>query len=51
MTKIGNRFIGQKRNKVNCASLIIQYSNQLVENKEQLINLGIEYLFSFNCYK
>ena len=34
-------FVWQARNKINYVSLIIQYSNQLFENKEQL---DIEYM-------
>ena len=43
MTKISSRFIVQKRNKINCVSLIIQYSKQVFENKEQLVSIDIEY--------
>ena len=39
---------GQKRNKVNRVSLTIQYLNQVFDNKEQLINIDIVYLFSFS---
>ena len=31
--KIGSHFEGQKRNKVNCLLLTIQYSKQVFENK------------------
>ena len=37
------------RNKVNRVSLTIQYLNQVFDNKEQLINIDIVYLFSFSC--
>ena len=30
----------QKRNKIDHISLIIQYSNQLFENKQQLVNIA-----------
>ena len=50
MTKIGSHFIGQKASKINLILLIIQYSNQLFENKEQLVNIDIEYLFDFIRY-
>ena len=43
MTKISDHFIVQKRNKINLVSLIIQYSKQVFENKEQLENIDIEY--------
>ena len=46
MSKIGSHFVGQKRNKVNRVLLTIQYLNQVFDNKEQLINIDIEYLFS-----
>ena len=36
---------GQKRN------LIIQYSNQLFEIKQQVVNIDIKYLFSFSRQK
>ena len=45
LNKTGIHFVGQKRNQINGVSLIIQYSNQLFENKEQLLNIDIEYLF------
>ena len=51
VTKIGSHFVGQKRNKVNRVSLTIQYSNQVFENKEQLLNIDIEYLFRFSRRK
>ena len=47
MPKIGRHFVGQKRNKVNRVSLTIQYLSQVFDNKEQLINIDIVYLFSF----
>ena len=50
MTKIGSHFIGQNASKINLILLIIQYSNQLFENKEQLVNIDIEYLFDFIRY-
>ena len=48
VTKISSHFVGQKE--TNFAG-IIQYSNQLFENKEQLVNTDIEYLFSFSNYR
>ena len=50
MIKIGSHFVGQKASKINHVPLVIQYSNQLFENKEQLENIDIEYLFSFIPY-
>ena len=44
--KISSYFVGKKRNKVNRILLTIQYSNQVFENEEQLVNRDIEYLFS-----
>ena len=46
VTKTGSHFVGQKGNQINRVSLVIQYSNQVFENKEQLANIDIEYLFS-----
>ena len=34
--------VGQKGNKMNPVLLIIQYSNQMLENKEQLVHIDIE---------
>ena len=51
MTKVGSYFVGQKRNKINCIALIIQCSNQLSENKEQLANLYRYRIFSFSNQK
>ena len=48
MPKIGSHFVGQKRNQVIRVSLTIQYLNQVFDNKEQLINIDIAYLFSFS---
>ena len=48
VTKTGSHFVGQKGNQINRVSLVIQYSNQVFENKEQLANIDIEYLFSFS---
>ena len=42
MIKIGSHFVGEKASKINHFTLIIQYSNQLFENKEQLVNIEIE---------
>ena len=42
---MGCHFVGQKRNKVNRVWLTIQYLNQVFDNKEQLINIDIVYLF------
>ena len=36
------------RNKINCISLIIQYSHQLFD-KEQLLNVETECLIRFSC--
>ena len=44
MTKTGSHFVEQNRNKIDRVSLIIQYSKQVLENKEQLANL------KFNSY-
>ena len=49
--KIGSHFVGQRRNKVNRVLLTIQYLNQLFDNKEQLINIDIEYLFNLSHWK
>ena len=46
--KTDSYFVGQKRNKVNRISLTIQYLSQVFDNKKQLINIDIEYLFSFS---
>ena len=48
MLKIGSHSVGLKRNKVNRVLLTIQYLNQVFDNKEQLINIDIVYLFSFS---
>ena len=45
VTKISSHFVGQKE---TCFAGIIQYSNQLFENKEQFVNTDVEYLFSFS---
>ena len=37
-------FIGQNRNKINHFSPISQYSNQVFENEEQLLNIDIEHI-------
>ena len=50
MIKIGSHFIEQKASKINHVALVIQYSNQLFANTEQLVNIEIEYLFSFIHY-
>ena len=41
--KISSHFVGQKRNKINGVSMIVHYSNQVMENKKQLVNIYIEY--------
>ena len=50
MIKIGSHFVGQKASKIGHVLLVFQYSNQLFENMEQLVNIEIEYLFSFIHY-
>ena len=40
-------FVGQKRNKINRFSPISQYSNQVFENEEQLLNIDIEHIRQF----
>ena len=35
VTKTGSHFVGQKGKQINRVSLVIQYSNQVFENKEQ----------------
>ena len=46
-SKSGSHFVGQKRNKINRFSLISQYSNQIFENEEQLLNIDIEHIRQF----
>ena len=45
--KFGSHFVGQKRNKINRFSLIYQYSYQVFENEEQLLNIEIEHVRQF----
>ena len=47
MTKIGSYVLAQKKNKINCISLIIQYSNQMFDNEEQIVNADVESYFNF----
>ena len=42
-----NVAVGQKRNKINRFSPISQYSNQVFENEEQLLNIDIEHIRQF----
>ena len=42
-----SHFVGQKRNKINRFSPISQYSNQVFENEEQLLNIDIEHIRQF----
>ena len=49
MTIFGSHLVGQMRNKITRVITfrrIIQYSNKLFKNKEQLVNTDIEYTFS-----
>ena len=45
--KPGSHFVGQKRNKITRFSPIYQYSNQVFENEEQLLNIEIEHIRKF----
>ena len=43
----GSHFVGQKRNKINRFLPISQYSNQVFQNEEQLLNIDIEHIRQF----
>ena len=42
-------FVGQKKNKINCVTLISQHSNEVFENEKHLVNIDFKNIFSFSC--